>query len=73
MFHHKGKSIYAAVTGSNRIMSGMPQILNQARLKIAVTKENKKVDRHFPLGFAFIYMFILRLKIPKIKKFLFYF
>ena len=42
MFHHKGKSIYAAVTGSNRIISGMPQILIQARLKIAVMKEKKE-------------------------------
>lgn len=52
--HHKGKSGHADITGPDRI-SGVPQLLDQSRLKRAVTKEKRKYNTHFLLCFVFVY------------------
>lgn len=72
MFQHKGKGMCAAVTGPHRA-AGMPQLLDQSRLKVAVTKDKRKLTRISLSAWHFFKCLHLRLKFPQIKIFLFYF
>ena len=70
--HHKGKGGYAAITGPNWI-SGVPLLLDQSRLKVAVTKEKRKYNLFSSLLCTYLKCIHLILKFPQIRKFLFYF